>query len=394
MITPKLFLFILVISLLILLFLRGKRKGFFKKYIPKIEELQENINLLGEELKAKNEALKTLPQRAEKLFALAGVIDKFTALIKKERIYEFMVENLGFLFPQVDNLLLFILQKDDHLELVHSLKKKARVIKEKRGDIIDWWVLRYNQSLIVEDFREDFRFDHSRSISYKERGILSFISSPISLGERVCGLVRLESSKRGEFNLDDLRLLRIFCDVSAAVLERADLFERISELATKDMLTGLFLRNIFLERSNEEITRAKLTNTKLALGILDIDNFKKINDTYGHGVGDLVLRKTAQILRTIIGDAGNMISRFGGEEFIFFIVHTHKAEAKKIAEKIRKRISTATINFRRRSINFTASLGVVMYPEDGKEYLELIEKADALLYRAKREGKNRVCFTS
>jgi diguanylate cyclase (GGDEF)-like protein len=207
------------------------------------------------------------------------------------------------------------------------------------------------------------------------------------------GLVRIESSEKKRFCLDDLRILRIFCDVAGAVFERAELFEKMRELATKDTLTGLFLRNTFLERLKEELERARLTDTKLALGILDIDNFKTINDTYGHIVGDLVLKRTARILVNVVGDAGNMVCRYGGEEFVFFIVHTNKEETKGVAKRIKKEINNTLINFRRKNINFTASLGVVIYPYDGTEYLELLEKADALLYKAKREGKNKVCFT-
>lgn len=389
-----LFLLIVVGGVLVIFIFHRVRKNIFRRYIPDIEKLEESVNLLEEEVRSRKESLEGLPEKAEKIFSLSKVVDDFTSLVDREKIYDFLVENLGHFFSNADSILLFVFNRDnDSLELIRSLRRREIVIKEKRGDIMDWWVLRNNQSLIVENFTGDFRFDYRKSNAFKERGVHSFIVSPISLGEKLIGVLRVENRRKGAFSMDDLRILRIFCDVGAAVLERAQIFCEIEKLATKDALTDLFLKNVFEKRLKEEIKRARITKTKLALGILDIDNFKKINDTYGHGVGDLVLKKTADILIKVIGDSGNMVSRFGGEEFVFFVVRAQEKEVRKIAQDIIKEIRQTLITFRRKAIRFTASIGMVIYPDDTMDYEELMEKADKLLYKAKREGKNKACLS-
>lgn len=370
-------------------------KNISKIYIPDIEKLEENVNLLEEEIRSRKESLDGLPEKAARIFSLSKVVDDFTSLVKREEIYDFLMEKLRDFFSGADSILLFIFNQGSRsLELTRSLKRREGVIKEKKGDIMDWWVLKNNQSLLVDNFSGDFRFDYRRSKAFKERGIQSFIVSPLSLGKKIIGVVRVENRRKGVFSMDDLRLLRICCDVGAAVLERARIFGEVEKLATRDALTDLFLKDIFEKRLQEEMKRARVTKTKLALGILDIDNFKKINDTYGHSVGDLVLKKTADILVKVIGNSGNVISRFGGEEFVFFVVRAQEEEARKIAHQIIEEARQTSVTFRRKTVRFTVSLGMVIYPDsDIAEYKELIEEADKLLYKAKRGGKNKVCLS-
>lgn len=387
-------LWILTVVVIVEFFFAKAKKEIIKRYIPPMEEVEEKINLLEEELKEKNELFLILPRRARKILSLSKVIDKFVSYIDKEKVYNFLGEKLVDFFPQADNILIFHFDREDNfLELTYSFKKHDVIIREKRGDIMDFWVLKHNQSLIVDDLSQDFRFDCSQSIAFQERNIHSFISSPLSLGEYILGIVRIESRKKNAFSMDELRLLRIFTDVGAAVLERAILFQKTKILAMNDALTGILLREPFLERLKEELMRARITESKLALGLLDVDDFKKINDTYGHSVGDLVLKKLAKILEEEVGDSGNAVARFGGEEFIFFLVYTSRDEAKRFAKGIKERLSSTRLRFRRKSIGFSISLGVAVFPEDARDFLSLIEVADSLLYRAKREGKNRVCFT-
>lgn len=386
---------VLIVTFLLLFLFHLKQDVFFREYQPRLEEIQENINMLREENGNKENALSILPHKAENLTSISRIVDRLTRLMEKEKIYDYLFVQLARLLPQSDNILLFIFNRQTNLiDLVYSHKKEPLVIKEKHGDFTEWWVLRHNQSLLIDDFTEDFRFDCSISPAYQERGIRSFIASPISQGDTVIGVVRAESRGKTAFSLDDLRVLRILSDVTAAVLERARIFQRVKELATKDALTDLFLRDAFLYRLKEELTRAQMNSSQLALGVLDIDDFKKINDTYGHTVGDLVLKKTARVLSQVVGDSGNMAARYGGEEFVFFLVRSEKEAAFALAEKIRKELSQVIISFRRRKIHFTASLGLAFYPDDGSSFIALMDKADNLLYRAKKEGKNKVCSTS
>ena len=367
--------------------------GVYQDYQVKIEEVEARVNLLEEHLKIKNKILRELPEKAKKVFYLPDVLEKLMGLIEPEEIYNFVVYEIGRLFPQGRNVLLFIFHRQSNsLVLEASLRRKDVVIKEKKGDVFDWWVVRNNQSLLVEDLARDFRFDFKNSNAFLERNIRSLMSSPFSLGERVIGLVRVESVHQKDFSLDDLRILRSISDFVALVLEKAALFKRVEEMAIRDSLTNLFLKDYFLERANEEIKKAAMRRSCLALGMLDIDDFKKINDTYGHQVGDLVLKKVSSVLIESIENSGNLVSRFGGEEFTFLVVDTNKKTVRKLVEEIRRRLKEDLVSFRRKKISFTISIGVAFYPSQGKTSLELIEKADNLLYKAKKGGKNKVCF--
>jgi diguanylate cyclase (GGDEF)-like protein len=370
--------------------LRMRRLSEFK---TEIEQIEEDQNILKQDISIGQQIAQTLPSRSRKTAFLFELSQKLIELNDTDEIFDFMVSVLGVLFPRADNILLFFVPKGrGELKLCRSLKRKDIAIKEKTGDLIDKWVLRHNQSLAVEDLTTDFRFDSSQLVAFKDRSVRSFVSSPLSVGDNLVGIVRVESKKASSFSLDDSRVLRSICDLGAVVLERASLFRRTEELAIKDSLTTLFVKDHFFQRLNEELKRAHTKNTKVGVIMLDIDDFKAINDNHGHVVGDLVLKKLSQILSRVVGDSGNIAARFGGEEFVLFMVESNKEELKEVAERIRKEAESIVVSFRRKQVNFTVSLGAVIYPDDGMEALDLVEKADKLLYKAKKSGKNKICL--
>ena len=356
------------------------------------EHIEGKSNLLRNSIAVSRKKMEAMPIRSERMSFLFEVSQKLIELDDSEEILDFLVSVAGALFPQADNILLFLVQeKKDELTLARSLKRKDSVIKEKRGDLVDKWVLRHNQSLMIDDIMRDFRFDYNQVFAFKNRNIHSFAISPLSIGETIIGTMRLESKKPAAFSLDDSRILRSICDLGTIVLERANLFKRTEELATTDSLTSLFVRDYFFERLREETRRAQLRKSGLGILMLDIDNFKSINDTHGHIVGDIVLKRLSKILMQNVGDSGNVVSRFGGEEFMLFMVECQKDELVSLGEKIRQEAEKTTVNYRRKKVDFTVSLGAAMYPDDGEDITDLIEKVDQRMYQAKRSGKNRLC---
>ncbi len=359
-----------------------------------LEEKEGKVNLLSRSLVVKKNILHSLPQIRQKSSFLFNVSQNLIELANCEEIYDFLINTLGELFPQADSILFFTFNKEkDSLSLIRSLKRKYSFIKEKEGDALDKWVLHRNCSLLIEDLTKDFRFDYNRVEAYIERQAHSFIVSPISVGCRLLGIIRVENNNPSGFTLDDLRFLRNICDLGAVVIERVNLFDGARDLAIKDSLTSLYLRDYFFEKLAEE--RKNISNKKGQIGILmlDIDDFKKINDTYGHVVGDLVLKKIAQILRCVVGKAGRSICRFGGEEFMVSIAECSKKELLTLGEEIRRSIEAAEVTFRRKRINFTISAGAVLC-SDGREGVErLVDRVDKLMYAAKKKGKNRLCFS-
>lgn len=170
----------------------------------------------------------------------------------------------------------------------------------------------------------------------------------------------------------------------------SETFRRYKQESKKDFLTGLNNVRQFDSLYNEVIENAMVKQEMVSLLFIDIDFFKKINDTYGHKEGDLVLRKLGEILRKTCRSI-DIISRNGGEEFSVILVDCPSSKAKDIAERIRQTVETTPITLSNNlTINITVSIGISSYPNPIKDHEQLIERADQALYEAKRTGRNRV----
>lgn len=173
-------------------------------------------------------------------------------------------------------------------------------------------------------------------------------------------------------------------------LKRSQLYREIQELSITDGLTGVYVRRYFLKRLKEELSRAKINGSTLSYILLDVDEFKNINDTYGHIAGDAALKWIAGILSASLRSI-DMCARFGGEEFCLMLPETTKEQAFAVSQRIRLRVEEAKIMAYNESIACTISIGIASYPDDAEQINALIDKADKALYRAKAKGRNRVC---
>jgi diguanylate cyclase (GGDEF)-like protein len=171
--------------------------------------------------------------------------------------------------------------------------------------------------------------------------------------------------------------------------------ERMASLIIKESLTGLFNQIYVRQRLEEEIYRSKRYGHALSVLMIDLDNFKELNDRFGHTAGDHLLKYFSQLLIETIRPS-DIAARYGGEEFLILLPETDKEEAHAVAERLRKRISLYPfrIDSRKEDVLFTISAGVSTYPEYGQSGDELITLADIALYQAKKEGKNKVAIYS
>ena len=188
---------------------------------------------------------------------------------------------------------------------------------------------------------------------------------------------------------DQLDTLSIVANQLALQLARVHLYQQVEALAVTDTLTGLFVRRYFLELASEELARAKRHGLSCAFLMADLDHFKSKNDTYGHLVGDVVLREVSQLLRTNLRGI-DLIARYGGEELMLLLIETGPEQALPIAERLRQLVEVHPIRAYDETLTQTVSIGVACYPEDGGELQELVDCADQALYAAKRSGRNRV----
>jgi diguanylate cyclase (GGDEF)-like protein len=155
-----------------------------------------------------------------------------------------------------------------------------------------------------------------------------------------------------------------------------------------DPLLGIFNRRFLDRRMLEEVLRAQRHRLDLSLLMVDIDNFKQVNDTWGHQVGDLVLQHLIQMLEADLRQT-DILARFGGEEFVILLPHTSEEDAFKLAEKLRRIVEQTPLH-RIPELRVTVSIGTSSLLPDGDDAHSLLERADKSMYRAKREGRNRV----
>jgi diguanylate cyclase (GGDEF)-like protein len=175
--------------------------------------------------------------------------------------------------------------------------------------------------------------------------------------------------------------------VQFSLLAKLDVAERrLRELSTIDDLTGVFNRRGILELADMEIARAKRLLHPMSVALLDIDNFKKINDVYGHAAGDLVLQRLAELCKKNIREI-DRFARYGGEEFVFILPEANSIQATEFTDRIRKLIENSTVEYNNHTIRFSVSIGVASL-SDGEDLEKLMLRSDNALYEAKRQGKN------
>ena len=289
--------------------------------------------------------------------------------------------------------MLYLVNPATHRLGLKTLKREDASIRirEKTGDLFDTWVLRHNQPLLVESASNDFRFDPERIKAEVRRPVESLMAVPLETESRTLGILRIDARAERQYSSDDLRLLAVIGDIAKLAIENAVYFGQMQALSITDGLTGIYLRRYALDRLKEEFLRARRENSCISFLMLDIDHFKAINDTYGHMAGDAVLKKIAQWLKASFEVPGQLVFRYGGEEFGAILPGVQKKEAVRLAESFRRSLSDKDVSLRREKITVHVSLGVAAFPDDAAEEKELIQAADEALLEAKRSGRDKVC---
>lgn len=172
----------------------------------------------------------------------------------------------------------------------------------------------------------------------------------------------------------------------------ANLEAELARLAGLDTLTGLHNRRFLESRTAAELARAQRHDAPFSVVIGDLDHFKRINDDYGHNIGDQVLREVAKCIRDNLRQE-DLAIRWGGEEFLILLPDLDEADALQVAEKIRRVLAETTLHGDDHEISVTISLGVAEYAGEDS-FIDLVRRADEAMYRAKKEGRNRVCLAS
>jgi diguanylate cyclase (GGDEF)-like protein len=220
----------------------------------------------------------------------------------------------------------------------------------------------------------------------------SLLAVPLRVEGRNLGALVL-TGPRGSFDSTVSRVLGILCNQAAAALRAVHLRELEKEKAVRDGLTGLYNRREFNRLLRASVSRGDRQGGRFGLVLLDIDHFKKLNDTFGHPAGDAVLRKTAEVLKRALR-GGDDAARYGGEEFALVLAGADETGARHMAERVRVSLEATETVAEGARLKVTASLGVAVWPGDGESDESLLAAADRALYSAKQAGRNRVVAAS
>lgn len=221
---------------------------------------------------------------------------------------------------------------------------------------------------------------------------LSCVELPLTAQKKVVGVLVLGHRAGAAFERSAADILGLVQNQVTIVVDNARLYELARRLAITDGLTKLFNHRFFQELFEKEYRRSDRYNTVFSLIMLDIDDFKKINDTYGHLCGDEILKSLGRLIRGCLRTM-DVVARYGGEEFAILLPETAGPEAVQTAERIRRAVEENVFMGNERGLSITVSQGVATYPSPGVAgRFDVIAKADAALYEAKEAGRNRVAF--
>jgi len=213
------------------------------------------------------------------------------------------------------------------------------------------------------------------------------LCAPLRWRGEVKGAIIVVNKTLKKFSAASQRLLSTFANQSAVAIENTLLYKKSQHLSITDGLTGVFNHRYFQEQLETELSRAQRYDLNFSLMIVDLDNFKDINDTYGHLIGDEVLRKVSFFIKKTVRETDS-VARYGGDEFVILLPETPKKGAMIVGERIRKGISEIKVSG---SVSVNVSLGLAGYPDDAVYSEDLVKKADKALYRAKEGGRNKIC---
>lgn len=255
-------------------------------------------------------------------------------------------------------------------------------------------VIQHNQRLFVADARNDINWQNNPDL---ELNLLNYLGYPLrwpngDIFGTMCVLdtqPHFYSEKQERLMLQMRDMVETNLELLEKNLELENLSKNLQYLANTDELTGIWNRRAFIAESNKELQRAQRTGHQVCLLMMDIDNFKHINDVFGHEIGDEVLQLFTQGIQAT-KRGYDIFGRIGGEEFAMLLPETRRGEAIELAERIRLKVSNIFFHKQHTDIRITVSIGVYELARNDTTILPALNKADKILYAAKRAGKNQV----
>ena len=255
------------------------------------------------------------------------------------------------------------------------------VVSFEIGQGVAGWVAEHSRPAHIDDVAKDARFVE---LPDSDHQIRSLACVPILHQEELVGVLTVTSSMTGRFSSSDIELLHYVADIIALDMENF----RLRRLSVTDNLTGVFNREYLSHQLPSALSMARRRGESLSLAMIDVDHFKRVNDEYGHDVGDGVLAEVAQRLRGSTRTE-DILVRYGGEEFLVLLPRTDAEHARDVSERMRERIQSEPFLIGERPLDVRISAGVAELQLD-EPPTALVRRADSALYAAKAAGRNRV----
>ncbi len=343
---------------------------------------------------AENSSLRR--ELTRQTFALTTFNDvghALTSTLKLKEVLNLIAEKTTQLVPCEGWSLLLVDPKSDELafEIITGPPlETVRGIRIKLGQGIAGWVAKEGEAVLVQDADEDPRFFPAvdAATGIKTRSILCV---PLASKEKILGVIELINKRdRPGFDSYDLTLVSALAGYGAIAIENARLYEQAEELAITDDTTQIPNMRYFHHILSREVTRSRRRKTSLSLLFIDLDRFKRINDTYGHLNGSRMLRDVAHLIKRNFR-ALDLVARYGGDEFVALLPDTDHATAFRLAERLRDQVEAfAFTDDAGHTLKITCSVGVASFPDQAKTKEELVRLADQAMYRAKGARRNVV----
>jgi diguanylate cyclase (GGDEF)-like protein len=322
-------------------------------------------------------------QRARQLQAINAIAQQTTAVLDLEDLLGRVCQLIQDAF-RVSHVSLFLREDHDLVLRAHYGTLTPRIPQGGRFPAAPWAdILAGNRTVTETDL-----CGAPTSTKFFAESASRMCIPLVSFGQTL-GILALDSALPDAFRDGDLQSLESVADICATAIQNAHYVERVKQLAYLDGLTGIFNRRFFELRFIEEIERARRYNTAMAVIMTDIDLFKRLNDEFGHVLGDEVLRQVSSLFHQQLRKI-DVVCRYGGEEFGILLTQTDAHHALNVAEKLRKLVASWQFPGVARTV--TISAGAAAFPDHGTTRDELVKAADAALYAAKQAGRNRVCL--
>ncbi len=366
-------------------------EGLGKGFNNMTQSLTENIHEVQKHSEKLEKLNLQLDQNILQLYALYNISKRLATTFEMEKLLDHVVEGTSQALKLHKINVMLINAERTEMSLVAGvgMPDKAREARFTLGDGIYGWVAMTGNAEIINNLPKDSRFKPTEGI---DDNVSSLICAPFKGKGQVIGLINAYRLDGEVFDESSYELLFSMASQVGMALENARLFEETKTLAITDGMTSLYNYRYFTERLCEEFERAKRYKRDISLIMIDIDFFKKYNDAHGHPKGDILLKDFSEILRKTLRDS-DILARYGGEEFVIILNETANDVAVEVAEKLRKAVELKDFEGGESQPvgRVTISLGVASYADGMKSTDDLVKNADNALYRAKEEGRNRVC---